>query len=126
MIGCMAGTNDLYFFLEEGEVEEMKKNLIEGVFINLENPEIKGNLTCMVSNQTTELIDVKLVKERPGVFSLAEVFVCEEPYQELISRGRYWDHQEFGHVNLFDATRDLPFGEGHIYRQLVYYRNVLK
>ena len=121
MIGCMAGTNDLYF--EEGEVEKIRKGLVKGDFIN-GKPEIKGNLICMVSTQTTELIDAKLVKEEPDVISLAEVFVSEKAYLHLVHSGRYGDHQGNREVNLFDVTKDLPFLEGNMYNQLVHYRDV--
>lgn len=126
MIGTINLQNsDLFVFVEKGEMEGLRDNNLEGIFIDLNQPLAKAVLEMKIG-ETKDLLDTEFEKdEETGLYTSVKLIMNISRYKQLVERGTTGEHQGWRHVSISDATRldSLPYsGEKYLYKQLVMYR----
>ena len=121
MLGYTHKNNDVFVFFESGELSRLGERKIQGNYINVNHPEVIGELECVVDEEICkkrmELIVTTTQRIPNGAVSSMLVSMMQRIYDALIERGRYELHEGYRHINLLDASR-LDFSNESFYEDL--------
>lgn len=88
IISCIGNNSDVFVFFEGNEIEELEGKVIEGIHVNLENPESLGKITAELKEISMQKIDTKIVKSEEGSVELMELYIHPRAaYPRFVERG---------------------------------------
>lgn len=104
VIGCMEQDSDLHFYLTADEVGRLRDERITGVFVNLNNPGIRGKLEIMVNDLSQEIIST-LQHGEAGKTTYILVQLKNNRYEQLVRDGSTGDHQGYRNIEISNINR---------------------
>ncbi len=111
MIGCTLPSNDIYVFFEDGEIEQLRSEQLEGVHVNTSFE--RGVLEVLVDDKKCqEACERVLIDNKTGEY--LRLYIREEILSRLEERGSYEDHKGYCHVCL-KSLGNLPIFELMMY-----------
>lgn len=125
MLGETRQNNDVYIFFENGEIERLRREKIQGIYFNFKDSSKTCSLEASVDDEMRDRIKTSGEKDEEGFFTRFHIKLNRREYETLVERRTGGMHEGFRHIELLDASNveNLDFGDKFSYRQLKHYES---
>lgn len=112
MIGVQRENNDIFIFIEDGEMSKLETETLSGDFIDHKKVDI-----------VTLYIDSVKCRKKGGMVNLTylgnilAVAMIENGYSKLKTKGSYCPHLGYAHVNIIDTGQST-------YNEMMFYESL--
>jgi len=128
MLGYTAAHNDIYFFFENDEIEQLEKGIIKGIYFNRNDLGITAIIKAVVKDVMHNITIIKTKNSDEGYIDLMYLQIWSKKYVELKENNRADIYDGFRQIRIRNAANieNLTFLEQFNFRQLKKYVSEIK